>query len=87
MTDVVNQRRAIALIMVLEKVSWLSAVRRYKQLSRADAAKRLNITAEALKRIEKKEQISAYLRMRIAEVYGCQEELLVCPPFIHGHTE
>lgn len=52
MSDLVKQEQAIA--MVQQRVSWLAAVRIYKHLSRADAAKMLNITPELLARMEKK---------------------------------
>ncbi|ESE88084.1 hypothetical protein SEI61121_00745 [Salmonella enterica subsp. indica serovar 6,14,25:z10:1,(2),7 str. 1121] len=54
MSDLVKQEQAIALTMVQQRVSWLAAVRIYKHLSRADAAKMLNITPELLARMEKK---------------------------------
>ncbi|EBS7633610.1 helix-turn-helix transcriptional regulator [Salmonella enterica] len=86
MSDVVKQEQAIALTMVQQSVSWLAAVRIYKHLSRADAAKMLNITPELLARMEKKGQISTPLRSRMAEVYGCPASLLVCPSWMQGRT-
>ncbi len=86
MIGLLKQEQAIALTMVSQKVSWLAAVRLYKNVSRTDAAKMLNITPDALKRIEK-EQISAHMKSRMAEIYECPDALLVCPSWMHGRTE
>lgn len=87
MINPLKQEQAIALIMIRQNVSWLAAIRIYKNMSRTDAAKMLNITPDALKRIEKKEQISAHIKSRMAKIYGCQEALLVCPSWMHARTE
>ncbi|EBU9875438.1 helix-turn-helix transcriptional regulator, partial [Salmonella enterica subsp. enterica serovar Livingstone] len=83
MIDPLKQEQAIALIMVRQNVSWLAAVRIHKNMSRTDAAKMLNVTPNALTRIEKK-QISAHMKSRMAEIYGCPEALLVCPSWMNG---
>ncbi|NYY76333.1 transcriptional regulator [Escherichia coli] len=58
---------------------WLTAVRIRHKLSLAEVSKMLGISINSLKQIEKTERLSSNIKSKMAGIYGCPPELLICP--------
>ena len=69
MIDLENQEREIINIMLSQRISWLAAVRIRHKLSLAEVSKML-------------ERISSNIKSKMAEIYGCPPELLICPSWM-----
>ncbi|NYY76459.1 transcriptional regulator [Escherichia coli] len=58
----------------------LTAVRIRHKLSLAEVSKMLGISINSLKQIEKTERLSSNIKKaKMAGIYGCPPELLICP--------
>ncbi|NYY81276.1 transcriptional regulator [Escherichia coli] len=57
----------------------LTAVRIRHKLSLAEVSKMLGISINSLKQIEKTERLSSNIKSKMAGIYGCPPELLICP--------
>lgn len=79
MIDLKNQEREIINLMFSQGISWLTAVRIRHKLSLAEVSKMLGISINSLKQIEKTEQLSSNIKNKMAGIYGCPPELLICP--------
>ncbi|TGC23482.1 helix-turn-helix transcriptional regulator [Escherichia sp. E1130] len=79
MIDLENQEREIINLMFSQGISWLAAVRIRHKLSLAEVSKMLGISINSLKRIEKTERLSSNIKCKMAGIYGCPPELLICP--------
>ncbi|EHU0914769.1 XRE family transcriptional regulator, partial [Escherichia coli] len=42
----------------------------------------LGISINSLKQIEKTERLSSNIKSKMAEIYGCPPELLICPSWM-----
>ena len=83
MIDLENQEREIINLMLSQGISWLAAVRIRHKLSLAEVSKMLGISINSLKQIEKTERLSSNInKSKIAEIYGCPPELLICPSWM-----
>ena len=79
MIDLENQEREIINLMLSQRISWLAAVRIRHKLSLAEVSKMLGISINSLKQIEKTERLSSNIKNKMAGIYGCLPELLICP--------
>ncbi|EHE9875035.1 helix-turn-helix transcriptional regulator [Escherichia coli] len=79
MIDLENQEREIINLMFSQRISWLAAVRIRYKLSLSEASEMLDISLNSLKRIEKTERLSSNIISKMAGIYGCPPELLICP--------
>ncbi|EES4407163.1 helix-turn-helix transcriptional regulator [Escherichia coli] len=79
-----NQEREIINLMFSQHISWLAAVRIRHKLSLAEVSKMLgiSISINSLKQIEKTERLSSNIKSKMAEIYGCPPELLICPSWM-----
>lgn len=82
MIDLENQEREIINLMLIQRISWLAAVRIRHKLSLAEVSKMLGISINSLKQIEKTERLSSNIKSKMAEIYGCPPELLICPSWM-----
>ena len=73
MIDLENQEREIINIMLSQRISWLAAVRIRHKLSLAEVSKMLGISINSL---------SSNIKSKMAEIYGCPPELLICPSWM-----
>lgn len=79
MIDLENREREIINLMFSRGISRLAAVRIRHKLSLAEVSKMLGISINSLKQIEKTERLSSNIKSKMAEIYGCPSELLICP--------
>lgn len=79
MIDLENQEREIINLMLSQRISWLAAVRIRHKLSLAEVSKMLGISINSL---EKTERFSSNIKSKMAEIYGCPPELLICPSWM-----
>ena len=87
MNDMEKQKREIINLMFSQRISWLAAVRIMHKLSLAELSKMLGISINSLKRIEKTERLSSNIKNKMARIYGCPPELLICPSWMTAeHT-
>ncbi|MCR6676904.1 helix-turn-helix domain-containing protein [Escherichia marmotae] len=82
MIDLENQEREIINLMFSQGISWLTAVRIRHKLSLAEVSKMLGISINSLKQIEKTERLSSNIKSKMAGIYGCPPELLICPYWV-----
>ncbi|ENC34042.1 helix-turn-helix domain-containing protein [Escherichia coli] len=82
MIDLENQEREIINLMFSQGISWLTAVRIRHKLSLAEVSKMLGISINSLKQIEKTERLSSNIKSKMAGIYGCPPELLICPSWM-----
>ncbi|EHK8238589.1 helix-turn-helix transcriptional regulator [Shigella flexneri] len=82
MIDLENQEREIINLMFSQRISWPAAVRIRHKLSLAEVSKMLGISINSLKQIEKTERLSSNIKSKMAEIYGCPPELLICPSWM-----
>ncbi len=80
MVDLENQERRLS--NVQPAYFWLAAVRIRHKLSLAEVSKMLGISINSLKQIEKTERLSSNIKSKMAEIYGCPPELLICPSWM-----
>ena len=79
MIDLENQEREIINLMFSQGIS---AVRIRHKISLAEVSKMLGISINSLKQIEKTERLSSNIKSKMAGIYGCPPELLICPSWM-----